>query len=273
MLIDLFLKVTRKVFRASFKLLFRILPKTKPIPIKFWRGLGFVVRRFLGNKNPLSQITYTVVNTGADIKCGAKEFLSENDVLGLWALDQKTIEFLWATLFDKRPEVIIESGSGISTVILATYASRIAVDKVHSSPLIVSLEQDRQENLKTLSRLQSHGLDAFVKILHAPLDEDSNYVIESETISRATDGRLADWLFIDGPSGPVGCRVSTLPLLAPYCKQEARWYLDDALRDGEMSAISSWEGMPKVRLDGIYAFGKGLATGRLNTSESPHLVP
>ena len=96
---------------------------------------------------PIGNLEYA----GADIKCGAKEFLSQNDMLGLWALDEKTIEFLWATIFDKRPEVIIECGSGTSTMILATYASRIAGGKVHSNPLIVSLEQDSQECLKTLT--------------------------------------------------------------------------------------------------------------------------
>jgi hypothetical protein len=193
---------------------------------------------------------------------------NKDDVFGLWALGPETIEYLQRQLSIDKPRIVIECGAGLSTIWLAQYASRSSGDVPPAR--IVSLEQSAEEVERILGRLRSLGLDRYVSILHAPLDEDGNYRCDLDQILRATDHRRADWVLIDGPSGPPGCRSSTLPSLMPCCNDRARWYLDDAFRDAELDILKQWSGTPGIAVDGILPMPKGLATG---TVRSPAETP
>jgi hypothetical protein len=110
-------------------------------------------------------------------------------------------------------------------------------------------------------RLAQHGLSKYVQIIHTPVLERGEYDLDTNTIERPLDSGRVDWLLIDGPSGPGGCRESTLPFLARFCRPGARWFLDDAFRDRELQALQEWSHRPGILVEGIYPVGKGLGTG------------
>ena len=113
------------------------------------------------------------------------------------------------------------------------------------------------------SRLLQHGLKDCVRVIHAPISEQGKYELDAKKLSEQLGPDKADWLLIDGPSGPEGCRVWTLPLLAKFCRSGTRWFLDDAFRDAEVRILGEWLRLPGVIVEGIYPVGKGLATGIL----------
>jgi hypothetical protein len=103
--------------------------------------------------------------------------------------------------------------------------------------------------------LNSLSLAAHVKILHAPLSEEGVYLISEQELAEALNGTLVDWIFIDGPAGPDGCRRWTLPLLERYARPGGRWFLDDAFRDGELQCLREWQETERYVIGGIWPIG------------------
>lgn len=174
-----------------------------------------------------------------------------------WALDPRTIDLLWKRLEHDRPQAVIECGAGTSTLLLAKHASLTSVE----APFVISLEQDAAYARDVEGRLARQGLERYASIVHAPLDEQARYIIDPSRIESALGDRRAKWIVVDGPSGPEGCRAHTLPMLARFCAPGARWFLDDAFRDGEIETLKEWAAMRGIRVEGIYPVGHGLATG------------
>jgi hypothetical protein len=231
----------------------------RPVPLSYWLALRIAVKTIFHSPDPLS-VPYDVLeNTGASLKSPELQRLLRNDVLGTWALDVPTIDFLWERMKQDTPKIIIECGAGISTLVLASYATTYGVG--FGDPLVVSLEQSSQVKQETESRLVRDGLSNHVRILHAPVSGQGRYEIETDQLALQLREEKVDWLLIDGPSGPDGCRAWTLALLSELCRPGARWFLDDAFRDGELSVLRDWSRWPGVVVEGIYPIGKGLATG------------
>ena len=107
--------------------------------------------------------------------------------------------------------------------------------------------------------------------MHAPLSVENAYQFDKKLVWIATHAKLADCVIIDGPSGPPGCRLSTLPSIIEFCRHGTRWFLDDALRDGELAVLSEWSKHPGIVVEGIYPIGKGLATGVITSEGSAPL--
>jgi hypothetical protein len=191
--------------------------------------------------------------------------------LGTWALDNGTIELLWKKIQWDRPKTVIECGVGVSTLILARYATS-CYSKSTNSYGIFSLEQDAQIKQEVERRLAKHGLGDSVRIIHSPISEQGRYELDANKLSEQLGSNKADWLLIDGPAGPEGCREWTLPLLARFCKSGARWFLDDAFRDAELRILGRWLRQPGIIVEGIYPVGKGLATGTVNNPQEVTLL-
>lgn len=232
----------------------------RPVPLSYWLVLRIAVKTIFRSPDPLS-IPYDVLqDTGASLKSSELQRLLWNDELGTWALDVPTIDFLWERMERDTPRIIIECGAGISSLVLARYATNYA-SRSRSHPLIVSLEQSAQVKQETASRLARDGLSKHIRILHAPLSDQGRYEVETDQLALELKEEKVDWLLIDGPSGPDGCRFWTLPLLSKLCRPGARWFLDDAFRDGELKTLRDWSRLAGVVVEGIYPIGKGLATG------------
>lgn len=234
----------------------------KPYPLRMWVDKRKMFGVFKSARDPLFNKLSSEVCAGSNVEFLPYGAVQENDVIGEWTMSKAVMKFLLEKMLEEKPRVIMECGSGLSSILLAHYASIASADGFEV--LVVSLEQDKEEVGRNMSRLRSIGLESYVKIIHAPTDAEGNYLLDAKAILSATRNSKVDCLIIDGPSGPEGCRISTLPFLSEYCSRNARWYLDDALRDGELNALVMWAGLSGCSVEGIYPFSKGLAVGRMN---------
>ena len=188
-----------------------------------------------------------------------KKMLKE-EKLGVWSIDEKTIQFLWNNLMRDRPQFIIECGSGISSLVLATY-SKFLSTKLSYFPQVFSIEQDVHIKEKIEKKLKKFDLIDFIKILYAPISEQGKYRLNGNDFPKKIGQEKADWILIDGPSGPPSdCRLWVLPTLAPFCRPGTKWFLDDAFRNAELNILNKWRYWGVI-VKGIYPIGKGLGFG------------
>jgi hypothetical protein len=172
-------------------------------------------------------------------------------MLGGWAADPLLMQYAVELLLEVRPRLVVECGSGSSTIILARCLRRLGTGR------LVSLEHDPVHARRTLAQLQLHGLEDVVTLVTAPLGE-----------RHAADGRTFPWyssgyesglnepvqvLIVDGPPGKGGprARYPALPLLGPHLAPECVILLDDGDRPDEGSIAHDWSrefGLRAVRL-------------------------
>jgi hypothetical protein len=114
--------------------------------------------------------------------------------------------------------------------------------------------------------LGRHGLDGYVRFFVIPLNSGGGYDFDAAPIEKYMGGNGVDWILIDGPFGPPGCRLGTLVDLAKFCSPRARWFLDDAFRDAELGILQRWSTYPSITIEGILATREGLATGTLSSA-------
>ena len=243
--------------------LLRLLRGKRPISIRYWLcARKLVGRSFLVN-DALAPPRGWRPGRGDDLAVPELRTLLQGDVLGVWSLDRHSIALLWRELLKDRPETILEFGAGLSTIVLARYAA------MQPGRRVVSVEQSLEVKRRTETRLASAGLAHSVTILHAPVNAEGKQQLDGKAVSESLARRRVNWVLIDGPSGPPGCRVWTLPPIVRFCATGARWFLHDAFRDGELQALDAWTRWRAVRVEGIYPCGKGIATGSVCAPSNP----
>ena len=188
--------------------------------------------------------------------------------MGTWSMSPTVLNVLESEIRTYKPNLIVEFGSGLSTLCLAHYMRELhgGGDQTY----VCSIEQDEAFVEHTLKRLKALQLDRCVRVFHAPLTvqqiEDIRttcYALPRE-FERAVAALPADFVVIDGPAAGAGARFGTLPLLRPHLVSRARFYLDDALRDGELDIAERWARLPYVAVNGILLTEKGLLVGEIN---------
>ena len=257
-------RAIRKIINTHLQAL-RFLHGKRPLSLDYWFLYRSLIQKLFRSPDPLfSNHSQT---TGAFLPVQELVDLLFNDVLGGWALDGETISFLWRMLQRERPKVIIECGAGVSTLI---FAKSLAMNRFASTDFtsVVSLEQNLGVKKAVERRLERCGLQQGVTVFHSPVSNEGDYQFEPNELREHLGLEKVDWLVIDGPAGPDSCRASTLPYLARFCRPGARWFLDDAFRDGELEILNEWNGLRGIVVDGIYPIGKGLAAGIVADPES-----
>ncbi|MGA8849118.1 MAG: glycosyltransferase [Dehalococcoidia bacterium] len=261
-----FIGLRETAMRTHLCLLRKIRGKA-PIGLDYWVSLrsraGLIFRR----PNPLFLSSSLLQTFGKSLAIPDLQQLLWNDVLGEWSLDATTISILWCDLHNACPAVILECGCGISTLCLAKYA-QLQSAKMGTRCTVISLEQDEHIKRMVEQRLAENGLDKWAEILYAPIIVEHehdieiwNYDADRANLSAKLGARKADWVLVDGPAGPKGCRFGTVPMLAKFSRRGASWFLDDAFRDGELEILRRWQRLPNIKVVGIYPIAKGLATG------------
>jgi predicted O-methyltransferase YrrM len=240
--------------------------KERPVPLKYWQFFYLPFAILSGCSDPLFPNEDRLRTSGKSLSIRPLKELLRHDLLGEWSLDADTITFLWQAIREDRPKIIIECGAGVSTLLLAKGLAdnRFRTKNVAS---LLSLEQDVRVKEAVEKRLEACGLKQYVTILHAPISKRGDYQFDANELRKHLGSQEVDWLIIDGPAGPEGCRVSTLPFLARFCRPGARWFLDDAFRDGELKLLNHWDCLPGIEVEGIYPIGKGLGAGVVKDPE------
>jgi hypothetical protein len=106
----------------------------------------------------------------------------------------------------------------------------------------------------------THGLAKYVYVVSSPVDMDGCYESPHDMIQEIIANQKVDFVFIDGPSGPKGCRIHTRKVILPYLEKHCYWMLHDALRDGELTIVKKWD-EGQDRCYGICPVGQGIAFG------------
>jgi predicted O-methyltransferase YrrM len=139
----------------------------------------------------------------------------------------------------QRPSLVVECGSGASTLWLALAMRQFGIDGQ-----IIALEHDPVFGDKTRDLLARHDVGHLAEIRDAPLE---SFDLEGETYSwyarRAwEDLKGVDLLFVDGPPATTGhqARYPALPLLAGSLSPAATVVLDDLVVPDMQKVLQLW---------------------------------
>lgn len=157
-----------------------------------------------------------------------------------WAAAPDVMVYLVEAIRDRKPGLVVECGSGASSVWLALALRRFGGGR------LVSLENDERCAELTRDLLAAHGLADIAEVRHAPLVPwtGANGAASTPWYDLAAVADLADidLLFVDGPRGrdAVQARYPAGPVLIPRCSGGGVIVLDDADRDDDRAASDRW---------------------------------
>lgn len=156
-----------------------------------------------------------------------------------WAMEPISILNLVGLVLDLKPSLIVECGSGVSTLWLRRALRR------NGNGCLISLEHSRPHFEAAGRLIDSEDLRAFGEVLYCPLVEYSmrgdQYPWYDLSHSQLPDGPI-DMLLVDGPPGALGryARYPALPLLGQRLNCGAIVVLDDVDRKPERIIARDW---------------------------------
>jgi predicted O-methyltransferase YrrM len=137
---------------------------------------------------------------------------------------------------ERKPKVVMECSSGVSTLVVARCL------QINGKGRVFSLEHDPQYAGATRKLLDKHGLAEWATVLDAPLVTVHTKTpwYREESIPR--DLEPIDVLIVDGPPEAVAplARFPALPRLSSRLANTALIILDDANRDDETEIVKRW---------------------------------
>ncbi len=156
-----------------------------------------------------------------------------------WAASPDLLLVLVDLVMTGRPSLVVECGSGASTLWIALAMRRFGIDG-----RIVALDHDPVFGGKTRDLLARHDVREFAEVRDAPLE---SFRLDGETYSwyarRAWEDLTGiDLLFVDGPPATTGhqARYPALPLLRGSLSPAATAVLDDLVVPDMQKALRRW---------------------------------
>ncbi|MDX2456148.1 MAG: class I SAM-dependent methyltransferase [Gammaproteobacteria bacterium] len=155
-----------------------------------------------------------------------------------WAISPDFGSLLISEILTRKPRVVLELGSGVSTILIAYCLENIGHGRA------ISFDHDFNFCEKSRDTIRAHKLGNIAEVVHAPLKEvqlKEGSWDWYDTARIAPDIKI-DLLVIDGPPGQIQdiSRYPALPLLHEYFSAEIVILLDDAARADEKSIIEMW---------------------------------
>ncbi|MGS1095894.1 class I SAM-dependent methyltransferase [Aquamicrobium terrae] len=182
-----------------------------------------------------------------------------------WAASPDFLIDLYCRIIEEKPAVVVELGSGVSTIVVAAALRR------NQTGRLFSLDHDHAFLLQTEKHLSRHGLEEWVKTYHAPLTE---WVPDPSSPTQAGDRfqwydvpaevaglKQIDLLVVDGPpmASSKRCRYPAVPFFYQRLKEGGQVMLDDAHRDDERFIVKAWTTEFAMQLQKVRDSEKGLA--------------
>jgi predicted O-methyltransferase YrrM len=168
--------------------------------------------------------------------------LPASDVLPatrVWAASPDLLVVLVDLVITERPSLVVECGSGASTLWLALAMRRFEIDG-----RIIALDHDPVFGARTRDLLARHNVIDLAEVRDAPLE---SFSLDGETYSwyarRAwEDLKGIDLLFVDGPPATTGhqARYPALPLLSGLLSPAATAVLDDLVVPDMQKVLRLW---------------------------------
>ena len=157
----------------------------------------------------------------------------------VWAASPDLLVVLVDLVITERPSLVVECGSGASTLWLALAMRRFKIDG-----RIIALEHDAVFGGKTRDFLARHDVGDLAEVRDAPLE---SFSLDGETYSwyarRAWEDLTGiDLLFVDGPPATTGhqARYPALPLLRGSLSPVATVVLDDLVVQDMQKVLGLW---------------------------------
>lgn len=156
-----------------------------------------------------------------------------------WAASPDLLLVLVDQLIARRPSLVVECGSGASTLWLALALRRFGIDG-----RIVALDHDPVFAAKTRDLLTRHGVSHLAEVRDAPLEDISLDGDPYPWYARRSWKDLTgiDLLFVDGPPAATGAkaRYPALPLLREALNPAATIVLDDLVVPDMQETLRLW---------------------------------
>jgi predicted O-methyltransferase YrrM len=170
---------------------------------------------------------------------------------------------LWLVEFVRReqPRVVVECGSGLSTMWIALALREAGHGRV------IALEHDETHAAHTRSLLEEHGVAEHAEVRHGWLEKVELPSGTSQPWyhpSSFSDIESIDLLFVDGPPADTAplARLPAIPLLAERLSPRSVIVLDDLVRSEERTVLAEWLNLlPEASVEEL-AFEKGCAVIR-----------
>jgi predicted O-methyltransferase YrrM len=155
-----------------------------------------------------------------------------------WAIAPDFANLIVSYIYECKPKIILEAGSGISTLIAAYCLKEVGEGS------IVSLDNTEKFAVNTADNVIKHGLQSIASVVHAPIEEvvigeETWLWYETRQIKHLTS---IDMLIVDGPPSHIQkmARYPALPLLFNVLSENAVVILDDCKRDDERKIVDRW---------------------------------
>jgi predicted O-methyltransferase YrrM len=155
-----------------------------------------------------------------------------------WAAAPATMRAVVRTALERSASLVLECGSGSSSVWLGHVVQR------HGGR-VVALEHRADYVERTRGLVRTHGLEGVVDVRLAPL---TPVTVAGESYSWYDPSAWADldgvdMVFVDGPPGSTGpqARFPAVPLLRDRCVDGAVFLLDDTTRADEREVRRRWQ--------------------------------
>ncbi|MFM7450344.1 MAG: class I SAM-dependent methyltransferase [Leptolyngbyaceae cyanobacterium] len=156
-----------------------------------------------------------------------------------WAASPDFLKTVIELVLIEQPALILEAGSGVSTLLIAYCLKRLGKGRV------ISLDHDFKFAAISQNLLASHGLSEIATVVYAPLKE---FEINGQKWlwydkSRLELDQTIDFFVIDGPPQSVQklARYPALPLLFNHLSDKAILLLDDGYREDEREIVALWQ--------------------------------
>jgi methyltransferase family protein len=157
---------------------------------------------------------------------------------GGWAASADLLVELSTRVIQEQPRLVVELGSGLSTIVTALMLREI------QGARLVSIDHDTDYALRTRSRLADHHLSECVEVRAAPLVETTEFGRPMLWYDTRRLGDLVgiDLLVVDGPPLPVAAdvRYPSLPFFWGRLRPGACVILDDTIREEERAIVERW---------------------------------
>jgi hypothetical protein len=175
-------------------------------------------------------------------------------LMGGWAASPDVMLLLLDELLKVRPKLVVECGSGVSTLWFA-----LAIEHYGLDTKVVALEHDERFAATTRAALVAHGVSEHAQIRHAPLVPTGLEGHEAPWYDVTAIGDLTGigLVFVDGPPEATGIqpRYPAVPLLGDRFAPTVTVVLDDLIRESEQRVAAAWRKLlpdftfERVRLD------------------------
>lgn len=154
-----------------------------------------------------------------------------------WSAAADFLSIISDYCLQKKPQTIVECGSGTSTLVLSQCC------KLNQYGHVYSLEHGEEFISQTRQHLHDFSLADYCDVLHTPL---KTAVLNDEKFRWYDLEELPaleiDLLVIDGPPGFIQkySRYPALPVLNQLLAKNCTVFLDDAAREDEQEIVRRW---------------------------------